>query len=320
MAAKTFATTPATASAFILTGSFVLLAGVSAYGSELYSESGTTCGSLAARIVGYESDAFCAEQAGPRRILVAALIVLGGLLLVAAAFLRTVDRAVHPVGDFSYRRALWGLATPLVLPPLYWSSLLLVPPEGPAYLGLPEGWLHLLTAVAVVVVSTAAAARADPLLRRHVAAAAAVAVPLLIAAEATLVALQTGSSRPWTQANATLDAHSGDSPVTLVTPVVVVAALSLAVLAHRRRREALTLATSAVLMSISAAVATVVLVYDLVPAWREDYTSPGSEAPGAAVWLPLLLLPVALSLAAVTVAASTTRAQQQPSTTPPPAP
>lgn len=33
-------------------------------------------------------------------------------------------------------------------------------------------------------------------------------VPLLIAAETTLVALQTGSNRPWTQASATLDVNS----------------------------------------------------------------------------------------------------------------
>lgn len=275
-----------------LTGFLVLLAAASAYGSTVYSESGTSCNSLAVGIQRSPEDAFCSAQAEPRRTLVAALAVTGLLLLAAAAVparrhaptYASVDQGVPP----SYGLALFGLLTPLASGCLLLMSLILVPPQGQIYLGLPDGWKHLTSAGAVIVACAVPAVR-QPHLRRWAAAAAAVAVPISLALTATVVALRKRKYLAWPDITASLTTfRDGDLSWLLPVPVTCLA-LVLAVLCSRHGRRPPRLGTSAALIGLAAAVSTVVFVPDLVPAWESRCCQPGvGMAPGPSTWMTLL--------------------------------
>lgn len=176
--------------------------------------------------------------------------------------------------------------------------------------GLPRGWVHLF-AVAAVATACLVAARTGRPERRlpvdHAMAAGALALPLIVLGQAVLVI----SPWPWSEpgrVQATLECCGGKGFL-LVPLIIFLFGLTTAgvVLAHGPGRPAPTLTTSVLLMLLSASAATVVLVPDLVPAWADVCCEPGpSPAPGPTVWIPVLLVPVAVN-SAVVVAASRRR-------------
>lgn len=289
-------------------GVVLLLAAGCAYAAVVYSESGTTCPSLAVQTG--NNDAFCDAYYATRRGLVRALLFTGaGAIAVGAAFgfRWHRQRQVTPSGpeDLSVPVPvllfLAALAVPAVEIAGYLTSGVILPvagPDGSAFAsqveyGLPDAWLHLLLLIAVVLVCLAARLAGPPhLSARSAGAAAAVGYALALLGRVDWTVLGERGGQHAVMAD----------DMFLLSGIPVGAALGLFTVLQRRAVPAPPLWLSCGLALITSAAATLVFVPAVLPRWREACCSPGAgAAPDPETWVPLLVLPSVLTTAVLLV-------------------
>lgn len=288
----------------LLWAGLTALAALSAAAVEVYAESATQCdGLLQPR--GPEAAGVCGALYDQREGVVRALVVLAValLLLAVASAVRCRSVGARPVPapadvevDLGVGAAvLTGLVAPLgalVLAML--TYLVVLTPGTETSQGLPRGWQHVGHVGGVVV--GCLLLRSSGLTRASALAAAAVGVPSVLLAVVLTGHLLDGSDVD------TSARVSANPLVWLAAGVPVVLALLAVAALQRRGRAAPGPLVRAALVLLSATVTTVVLLPQVLPAFRDargggPYPFGGLDV---GTWLPLLVATLVLSVLTVT--------------------
>ncbi len=285
---------------WLLAAGMTLLAAGSGYAVEVYAESATTCGSLLRPLA---AEGFCEPYFAERETVVAVLLVLSACLAAAAgaSAARRADervgaqRALVDRGRFAVESFWWSVALPFAgLPVLFAGEIARGSASGVIMSGLPSGWAQLGLAASAVILSLML--RRCGLHRRAALAAAATAVPVAFAMQTALGYALEGAPLDETARLAVPPAWWLSSPVLW---------LCLLAAAELQRRGFLGPSEwwTAALLLMATAVATVVLIPQLLPAWRDaqggrPYPVGG---PDVETWLPVLAATAAGCILAVTV-------------------
>lgn len=284
-------TSKAHASTWALLGGLTLLAALSAYAVEVYAESATYCGALVQRGVA-DLDSFCAESLyDDRRRLVTGLAAMGTLLLAVAGYLgrraRREAEAEPQVEDFSWPAYLGTcVACSVFLPFAHLVAFVLAlafADQGLASsTGLPTGWRHLSLALGVSAVCLFMSRHG--LAQRSALAAAGLAVPVTLAMQ---IALGVPVESFTNDASARVTAPA----VWLSAVPVVVGVLSVVAAAQCRGWRAPRPRVGVLAVLISSVAATVALMPQLLPAYREAQGGGPSPRGGLPpeLWLPIVV-------------------------------
>lgn len=252
----------------MLWAGLLALAAVSASAVAVYAESGTSCGGLI-QPRDPSNDAVCGELYDRRRSVVVVVAALAALLLpiaaASAATRRELGLRPKAGGDVERLRGaatLAGLAAPMAYLPIGVVTFLFAADLGVlGPVGLPSGWQHVAHAAGVVFACLVL--RAFGVTRATALAAAALGVPAMLALLVGLVHVLEGPSFDGS-------ARLSDNPFIWVAAAlpVVVALLATGAL-QRQGRYAPGEMVSAGLILFSVGVATVVLLPQLLPVYRE---------------------------------------------------
>lgn len=278
-------------STWALLGGLTLAAAVSAYAVEVYAESATYCGGLVQR--GLSSvDSFCSEALyDERRRLVVGLAAVGAVLVAFAGYLalrgRRATAAEGPVEEVSRSTYLGTcLAATLAIP---FAHLFLSVVAGvfadaglASSTGLPTGWRHVSLALGVSAACLFMGRHG--LTERSALAAAGLAVPVTLA-------MQVAIGPP-------LESFTIDGSARITAPAVWLSAAPvligvLAVVASLQRRGCRAPRPLVGVLAVlgSTAAVTVVLMPQLLPAYRD--AQGGGPYPrggmGADLWLPIVV-------------------------------
>lgn len=279
------------ASTWALLGGLTLLAALSAYAVEVYAESATYCGALVQREVP-DLSSFCSESLyDERRRLVTGLAAAGIVLMAFAGYLqrrarRSTDAEPHVEG-LSWPAYVGTCAACSVFLPfahlVAFVLALALADEGLASsTGLPTGWRHISLALGVIAVCLFMSRHG--LTQRSALAAVGLAVPVTLAMQIALgVPVE----------SFTIDSSARVTPpaVWLSAAPVVVGALSLVAALQHRGWRAPRPRVGVIAVLVSSAAATVALMPQLLPAYREAQGGGPNPRGGLPpeLWLPIVV-------------------------------